>query len=116
MAYYILRDKKIYPVGIEECNQWIEESLITVKNGSFAHDRWVKRTPVGKYLVSTVFLFIDHNFHLSEDRTPILFETMIIQESGEFLDYQTRCATYDQAIEQHEEAILYVKEIGEKET
>jgi hypothetical protein len=67
-------------------------------------DRRVGRWRRGPVLVSTVFLGLDHNWG---DGPPILFETMIFF-LGASVDYQERCATWDQAEAMHGEAIRYV--------
>lgn len=56
------------------------------------------------YWVSTVFLGLDHSFMSDE---PILFETMITK-NGEWLDYQTRCSTWEQALEMDVKACEWV--------
>lgn len=70
-------------------------------------DRIVAKTHIGVLEVSTVFLGLDHNFSRylpGGDRTPILFETMIfgIDESD---NYQVRCATWEEAEENHRIAV-----------
>jgi hypothetical protein len=52
-------------------------------------------------IVSTVFIGLDHNF--GGGAAPMLFETMIF-DGGED-DYQTRCATWDEAEQMHAEAV-----------
>ena len=59
-----------------------------------------------KYWVSTVFLGIDHS---SVDKECLVFETMVKVVGGKWLDYQTRCATWEQAEEMHEKAIEWMK-------
>ena len=70
--------------------------------------RIVAKTSVGVLEVSTVFLGLDHNFSgqldPDADRTPILFETMIFgidEDDG----YQERCATWEEAEQQHQIAV-----------
>jgi hypothetical protein len=65
----------------------------------------VAKTEIDQYLISTVFLGIDHNFR--DSPRPILFETMIFgDEPGD--GYQTRCSTWEEAQEMHKVAIQYV--------
>lgn len=71
-----------------------------------AGNRIVKREEVGPYLISTVFLGLDHNF--SEHGPPLLFETMIFCD-GESLDYQRRCSTWAEAEAQHEAAAAFAR-------
>ena len=58
--------------------------------------------------ISTVFLGIDHSYGKGP---PILFETMIF--GGEHNDFQVRCSTWNQAVEQHLDACLIAAEINE---
>lgn len=84
-------------------------------------DRHVGETQVGPLIVSTVFLGLDHNHSGRGD--PILFETMIrgdrdqiIELGGRkhlvntWLNYQTRCSTWDQAQTMHVVAVAWAKE------
>lgn len=93
MTNYILKDKKPVPCAdITEWAKWFEDNK----------GRIVKQTRLpGEVLVSTVFLGIDHRICGYGD--PILFETMIF--GGNQDDYQIRCSTWEQAEEQHEEAV-----------
>jgi hypothetical protein len=69
-------------------------------------DRVVKTTSIkgrpGR--VSTVFLGLDHKYG---DGAPLLFETMIF--GGKHNEYQARCSTWDEAIEQHHEACKLIR-------
>ena len=58
--------------------------------------------------VSTVFLGLDRAMPWDEDKTPVLWETMIfggVNDQG----YQKRYASYEQAIEGHQNAINFIK-------
>jgi hypothetical protein len=63
--------------------------------------------------VSTVFLVLDRDSY--SGGKPLLFETMIFFEEenslggSDTLDYQTRCHTYEEALEMHEVAIKYLE-------
>lgn len=74
------------------------------------NDRTVARTDVSSLMVSTVFLAIDHSFGGS---IPVLFETMVFDDYGEFerLDYTTtrRYHTWDEAVEGHNEVVADVE-------
>jgi hypothetical protein len=59
---------------------------------------------IGPFVISTVFLGIDHSFGSG---LPILFETMIFTD-GHSDDYQERCGTWEEAIDQHEAAVAHV--------
>lgn len=71
-------------------------------------DRIVAKTHIGVLEVSTVFLGLDHNFSRylpGGDRTPILFETMIFNgDEDDF--YQVRCATWEEAEDNHRIAVM----------
>jgi len=64
-------------------------------------NRTVAKTTIGRFLVSTVFLGLDHR--VSGESLPVLFETMVFEESES--KYQKRCCTWDEAVKQHEEAV-----------
>ena len=101
MDNYILdEDNNPKLVPFMEWAQWMEKD---------PSRRIIARDEVGECVISTVFLGIDHRF--MGGGPPILFETMIFKQ-GTFEgweDYQTRCATYEEALEMHEKAIQYVK-------
>ncbi len=59
----------------------------------------------GEVSVSTVFLVLDHNHARGGKR--LLFETMIFGKDYEG-DYQTRCSTWEEALEMHEKALNHV--------
>ncbi len=64
-------------------------------------DRVVKQTELPNDVkVSTVFLGMDHDYF---GNSLLLFETMIF--GGEHDQYQERCSTWEQAEQQHQEAI-----------
>jgi hypothetical protein len=72
--------------------------------------RRVGETQVGAWWVSTVWLGLDHNFSLSAEATPLIFETMVFKrpcpkdEQGRdyFCD---RYATLADAIAGHEDIV-----------
>lgn len=72
----------------------------------------VKKTPVGPYEVSTVWLGIDHGFYRGR---MLIFETMIfVREPGpdgmrDSLDYQARYTTEQEAEAGHGYAVERVK-------
>ena len=71
------------------------DDLITWERWFETADRVVGKTFIGRLVVSTVFLGIDHSFGLGE---PILFETMVFEGHGE---YQKRYSTWEEAEEGH---------------
>jgi len=71
----------------------------------------VRRSKIGKAIVSTVFIGVDHNF--SEDGPPILWESMVF--GGPFDHQSTRCSgSREQAEAMHERMIQLVKEATEQ--
>ena len=67
---------------------------------------WIvkKSNPIEDVEVSTIFLGLNTNFYASK---PIVFETMIF--GGAYNHYQKRCATWVQALINHEEGCEMVK-------
>jgi hypothetical protein len=63
-------------------------------------DNRIKRTSGFFYIVSTVFLGIDHNFTENQD-SPILFETAIM--NGTKISVLERHATYQEAVSYHDQ-------------
>jgi hypothetical protein len=100
MRYYKL-DEFGNPV---ECNdvlewgRWFEDAQ---RKGL----RTVARDNIGKILISTVFLGLDHNWG---DGNPILYETMIF--GGKHDEYQERYCTKEEALEGHKKAVRMVKD------
>lgn len=87
----ILVDKKVVPVDdLFEWDKWFE-----AKN-----NRIVEQTHKDDVIVSTVFLAMDHGW----DGNPKWFETMIFDKNRED-EYQTRCETWDEALEMHKKAL-----------
>ena len=93
-SFYILIDKKVKRVPPNQC----------------AAPSQVNKTYIKNFIISTVFLGIDHNidddyedWNVPENHTPLLFETMIFDQSSEecLHDYQMRYSTYDQAQNGH---------------
>lgn len=79
--------------------------------------RWRERanprvalTEVGPLTVSTIFLGLDHSFGFEKTTDAILFETMI-RGDDDWLNYQTRCATWGEAEAQHALAVEHAKAI-----
>ena len=61
-------------------------------------------TSDGAIMVSTVFLASDHNF--GGEGPPILFETLV---SGGENDEMYRCSTWEQAEQQHKDAVKRIE-------
>ncbi len=83
----------------------IKEVDLMTWGASLKQDRKIGRTTVNdKYLVSTVFLGIDHSWG---NGPPVLFETMVFdreKQTGEDLDCERYC-TYDEAEEGHKKMV-----------
>ena len=94
---YIL-DENGNPVPCSAPNRWGR----WMENGD---NQRVALDEFGDMRVSTVFLGIDHSWG---GGTPTLFETMLFGlPNGD--EYQARCATRDQALAQHREAVGYAR-------
>lgn len=102
---YILKGKK--PVAEPDILKWGARFASSSQN--------VAKTTVGEYLVSTVFLGIDHNW--SPSGKPILFETMVFvspkskRKRNKFSDIQYRYRTWDEAECGHRRVIRLVKAV-----
>lgn len=72
---------------------------------SFNSNRRVALTKIGAVEVSTVFLGINHNFG---DGEPILFETMIFDETS--ANREWRYATWDEAQAGHDRIVAALTE------
>lgn len=94
--YYVLKGRTPVPASLIVWARFFEE--LGNRNVSFDE--------IGGITISTVFLGLDHSFGHGP---PLLFETMIFDEAGEG-NYQTRCATWDQAKAMHDRAVALVKD------
>lgn len=105
MDKYILNAKGEPEVAesLETWGRWVETA-----------DRTVAINVNEYYVVSTVFLALDHNFH---DGTPLLFETMVFRSDGKGGFYHepegglqdldsNRYSTREEALEGHHEMCL----------
>ena len=72
---------------------------------AFENDRIVLQTTIGSYLVSTVFLGLDHNFTGVCNAMPILFETMVFGDGSGIEVDAMRYQTEDRAREGHQHAV-----------
>lgn len=98
MHYKLDENKNVIPCSLEKVVMTKEKSIVKQED---ILDKWV----------STVFLFIDHNYGRDSDSSlPIVFETMIKnKKSGEWMDYQERYCTWKEAEEGHQRAVEWVK-------
>lgn len=95
--YYTLDDDH-NPVKVDNIEQWVEQFDST--------ERIVKQEKIEGISISTVFLGLDHNFGLSKNSDPVLFETMIF--GGKHDQQQWRYCTWDEALEGHHQAVKKV--------
>lgn len=73
-------------------------------------NRLLKKDQIGKYLVSTVFLGIDHG-SWPEGGLPVLWETMIFNyKGGELVE---RYTSHDDALRGHKDAVDYAKGLSQ---
>src|SRR5262245_45041879 len=90
----------------------LEPDLLVWAKWFERRDRFVNKTPVGPYTVSTVFLGIDHNFFGQDE--PILWETMVFnfhrRRKKRYCDIHCdRCSgNRQQAIEMHNRMVIKV--------
>ena len=91
--HYILKDGQPVKAELLVWAKWFEKS-----------ERTVAKDEIGKVLVSTVFLGLDHRFGSGP---PVLWETMIF--GGEHNDFQERYTSVEDALEGHKHAVELVK-------
>lgn len=106
---YILAEDGKTPVMVENLLEWAD--WFKDANANANNKRRVNRTTMtdcdgAEIKISTVFLALDHNY--GDSPVPILFETMIF--GGRADEDCKRCATWEQAEAQHQDAIDYVTE------
>lgn len=99
--YYAL-DKNNEVIPVRDVLQW--SKLFEDKS------RKVDRTEIGEYVISTVFLGINHSFNPNSE--PQVFETMVFHPAkSDYLDlFCERYATWDEAMEGHKLAVKGVEE------
>ena len=102
MGHWILVDREPVKCTLLEWGAWFE-----------TNERIIEHTDIDDVRISTVFLGIDHSFSFDPGGPPILFETMIF--GGDHDQYQTRCATYDEAKKMHTKALWLVRGAEEVE-
>lgn len=71
-----------------------------------SRERYVARTRMGKVLVSTVFLGLDHGYR---GGPPVLFETMVF--GGKLDDRMARYCTYDEARAGHRRMVYQIDQV-----
>jgi hypothetical protein len=97
IGWYVLNDAhEAVPVGsLEEWAAWA-----AAQDAAGRDYRRVALEELGDIRVSTVFLGMDHN-HFGNG-PPLIFETIIF--GGPHNEWQQRCSTWDEALQQHAEA------------
>ena len=100
-THFILEGKEPKPVDLMTWAKWYETA-----------NRTVARDIVNDYLVSTVFLGLDHRF--DDGGPPLLFETMVFPRCGKTVNYMLeefaeRASTWDEAEACHRRGIEFVR-------
>jgi len=99
--YTLNPDYTVKPVDMLEWARWFEKAK---------QKRVVKQQTVNGYLVSTVFLGLDHNF--TAQGPPLIFETMVFPNKPRrsYAElYCDRYSTWDEAIVGHAKAVAAAK-------
>lgn len=99
MKAYMLVDGEVKECTINQWALWFE-----------GFDNTILKTGLGQYLVSTVFLGLDHNF--SETGPPLIFETMVFHPDGSPCEFQERHATKAEAEIYHASAVATIKRLS----
>lgn len=89
MKVYFFKDKKVVPC--ENFSEWL--SVFYTDDS-----RFIRKTKIKDYLVSTVFLGFDHGFNPD---VPVLFETMIFKGEDHETIYMKRSCSYEEAENVH---------------
>lgn len=97
---YILKHRKVIP-----CHSFKEMQKFERHEYGFRNKR-VRKTFVDKYLISTVFLTLDHSLD-PQCLRPVVFETLIFPT--EEIDYMSRGFTWRNALLMHWTAVNYLK-------
>lgn len=108
MSKWYILDNNNKPVAkpMLEAAKWLEEG---------SDRRIVKQDQINDVFVSTVFLGLDHSMYWDEDKTPVLWETMIFGGTHD-QEYQERYTSYEDALEGHQKALeVAIKSLKTKE-
>jgi hypothetical protein len=93
--FYVLRNRLAVPVdSVEEWGRQFETT-----------DRRVIVEEIGAYIISTVFVGVDHLFG---GELPLIFETIIFPTGTVDEIYCDRCGTWQEAVDMHERAVAHV--------
>lgn len=97
--YFLNEDKTVRICSLEEFIKQMHEMRIN-------DSKHVAKEFISNYWISTVWLGINHMWG---EGPAILFETMILnKDTNDWLDYQVRYATWEQAVEGHKRAVQWV--------
>jgi hypothetical protein len=97
---YILEGKT--PVKVDTLKEWAR--------GHMTCDWRIARDNLGDYLISTVFLGLDHGH---SEGPPVLFETMVFDGRGRELDgYTRRYSTWEEAEDGHKAVVSQINAIS----
>lgn len=78
LKYYALIDRKVVAVlDVRQWAHWFEAARA-------AESTRIGRDVVGDVLISTVFLGLDHGFPPVDGAEPVLFESMVFMQRGEW--------------------------------
>ncbi len=98
--YFVLDGKQAVPA-----NGFDDPRVMALYEQDFDKRR-VGKTRIGRLTVFTTFLVINHSFF---GGPPLVFETMIQDDLGRWLDFQERYSTWEEAEVGHQAAIEWAK-------
>lgn len=101
--WYILKGRKPVAVPFWRQMQWMQRATRTPHRPTLT----IMRSRAGDYIVSTIFLGMDHAFM---SPIPVLFETMAFLRpgrpgEGKFRDEQYRYRTWEEAVKGHRQLV-----------
>lgn len=105
---YVLGEDGKTPFPEPDLLKWAE----WLDGGKGVERRRVGRDTIGRFLISTVFLGLDHRFF--NEGLPILFETMVFDRDGETPGaelFGTRYCIWDEAKAGHDMVVQKVREM-----
>jgi hypothetical protein len=103
--YYALIERKVVPM--HDLMQWAKWFELARKNELSR----IGQDEIGESWVSTVFLGLDHGFAPWDGPEPVLFETMVFMNRGEYNcdQLQWRYRTIEQAEAGHKAAVEWMR-------
>ncbi len=101
-TYILDENKNVIPASILEWRQFLENDY---------DNKIVNQEEISNYVISTIFLGIDHNPEWSpevdENYKPHIFETIIFKDDNSDI-YCRRYSTWEEAGEGHQKAIEWI--------